>query len=1705
MDETLKDFDLTIQDHKMVGEQEEYDISAMPLQSNPISDQTAEQRAIRYDFALGDKSQGLDKVKAILQSPGGEDQLREQAALDEEAKRKQAALELYRSGEATAGNGQQLEDIATAAQTPVSRETAMEKKFAEATIGTSLSLTENPDEVNEAQEEMPEMSQGMYDFYVDSITLKQGLNKIAEDAEDIVSKMNYSDGNYIYQRGKTLIPLYSWSSQRNDTLGESLDTWMQGSNKEQQYAVIKGMKAEEGIALAKAIYQEIAASNPLEARDWAVGLTAYTAGDVDNAFGLIDLASVTPIGMARKLVAKGATSAGRLAVREVRGAAAIRAANRINRVPAFGNVEEAKASLEKIISGLQGKQRDLLVSKIEKGRGGNPLQSAVVGKLLDKTIEDTGALERMLKELKTVKANKAAPLLERIRRTAISVSDKHLSFPEMMSSMGHVERASRLQAMEWGKKLAGKATQTFQEGLADVGERVPSLFNPNFFITDASQFSKVRTKRLMDFVASNQDAIARASAGVMNVSRLPLEVENLALDVAEAGIKDQFKSVPDAILHAVTRVNSESNTLTNSAYVEAVIGKPDGTLFASAKIALNHAKNRYNLSVTERDIFQEGDGYVIRLRKDIDETEDRIRDGLITTGNTSDFTSPKLFGIIPLPKSTKKLQGAKDTFSKFQNEQRAVTAHAQTMIQALFKQTAEVLGNLSKREKAALDKIMKINRDFERIPGKGETRGMFYQNTFELEQAYQQHIKRLPTDNEVAAYVAEVQRSDADYLVKTLSQYTVKSRLGIERLTTTHNGKELTFEGKVLDSIPFDSTYEGSVFLKTTSKDPGKYMLTKKVGNAQIINKAIKDQNLRIIQTHNPEAVELRGTFGVSGPVNYIVVPELKTGPLKLSEQVSYRPGFHVAYKDEFFIKQPVLYRDSSGRQVYSGDVVALGVSNTAKGGKEVALLERARLAVLSKDDTLLKSVLDEGLPYTVSEFKKLFKTRFDVKTPFALVKQGENAGLPSVKLGNGKSLQEHAGHYEDFSNSPLNLSKQTTDDFLGSKDGPLYSIANKGTEDNPIWVMDEARTIDPIATQVEAMGRLIRDKHYNDYKISAAESFIQEFGVKKGLMYLNGKPMMTHDLRRNPAWAVANAEIRGTGMEAIVAKNAQKAIANLTSHPSLIGSHLANAQAKLLSMTHLYAGEKYVNIVDDWSASLKTDLPSKFRALAFHTKLGLFNPVQVFLQGQTLGNIQAIAPMHGPGGTMVSAWMRRLDLLPGDTEALASMAKSASKITRGWNEKMFLESYDGLKRSGFDLIGGDLSWRNDIGDPKVFQGKVGKFLDWSALLFNGTERFVRLASWNTAYAEYAGKMPKLVGKMTDNDYKAILVRAQQLSGNMTRDSHAFWQEGYASTATQFWGYSGRMFDLMVGNRLTPAEKARLVSFWSVMYGVPTATTASLPIWPFSDSIRQMLFEHDTNPDEGLTGLIMNGMLAQSIAGMTGEQYDIGTRWGPGAIQVLWDLSQDKRDETGLDILGKMLGGASGSIALDIARSASPVLGDVADMISGDGGETVLLEDVTSLLSDNVSSAGLARRAWSTFNYGMYVDKNKKTKVEGLESWEGVFHGLTGLEKIDIKNGYILNRSSQDKKADEAYAMKKASEYIRLFYQANSEGNREAALDYKAKVQAIRIGANLTEKQMSDLFDRVRKEKTYLDTSVKNYQEDALDQPQKNTRIEMFQ
>jgi hypothetical protein len=1618
----------------------------------------------KLNLALGDSSPGTDKIKSLLQSPGGEDSLRQQAVLDETQKRNDAAVSAISDG--SPDPNFPVKEVVAQMQQPIDPAAALEKAWGNKVLDTGLAMTNHSAEVDAGYTAPVSAVQKTF---ADGIAKDTGFQKIAEEANATVASMGWMDSSYLKAVGKSYSnPFYSWYKQTSVAQDQGALKLAEGYSKLEQYQAIRALPPEEALKTARGIYDQIAKDNILEARDWINGLVEYGSPFEETVGAYIDVASLL------------------IPVKAVKGISkSEKFIPDASRVPAFAGPDR----IERVLQNLASKQKVLTEEMVVQGRKGNTIKTQMNKAVLDKVTTDYNQLKALAESAKSTPEVQA--VLNRIERTTLLAKDHRLEVPEVLSGAGFVDDAAEMQALSWSKPLSGDAGEPAEKGIAQLVARTPSLFNPKEMTVLATDFSKVQAGRLADRLMENAALMRESISGVLPVSRLPTDIEAKALELAKKDINEQFKEVQDAIL-AVKSIPSSANPLTNTAFTETVFGKPNGSLFKSKEEALNTGRVLYDMQINKGDIYQEGDGYVIRFRKDINETSSDVRDQLITLNNETNLDRNG-FGVIP-----KSLQGVKETFSKFQQQQRGTLTHAQTATQALIRGSAEAISNLNKTEFQSLNKIMKINRDFETIPGKSETRGMFYNNLGELESAYVKHLKRLPSEREAEAYFTFVQLSDLDYIYRSASLYTLKARSGIEKVGFKIGQMDASFEGKLVDNIPFGADDPGSVFYLFEPKSGKGTVKTLKDADYEVLVKTgLKDGSLKAIQTYDPAVAGQQ--LGTSGGINFIVTPNVSRGAINLSEQLPYRPGFHVKYKDKWFLKQPKIFWDSAKRRVYGGDTSLFGVSNEAKGKKLMGALEDARQAYLAKDDAAMKAAIDKGLPHSLQDLKKMFKTgQYDKDTPFFLTETGQSAADGQVFGSNGKNLEGHTGRFEDYSNSPWNLSQRDRIGYTGEKNSALWSTAEAGTEDNPLFKFSDARTVDPIATQVQALSRLIRSRHFNDYQISAAETFVEEFGVRRGKLSLNGKTLTANELRRNPVYFLHRAEVSGDKLDAAAnsARVVQRATQELISHSSPVAESLSTLQAKLLSSIYNKSGDKYIDVVDDLSTGairFANNLPSKLRAIAAHTKLFLFNPVQFLMQLQTYGNMVAIAPSHAGSGAMVSMWMRRLDLLPEDADVIEWMSKNSSKITPGWSPEMFKESYKHLKRTGFDLIDGDLSIRNNLADPKVLQGVVGNFLDSAAMIFNGTERFIRLAAWNTAYKEYIEKFPKLVGKLSNDDAKTILNRAQMFSGNMTRDSHAFWQEGYMSGITQFWGYTGRMFDLMTGSQTTKAEKARLLLTWSTLYGVPVAATPFVPIWPWQDQIKKTMLENGVAPDEGVADLITNGLVSTAIEAVSGTEFNVGKRFGPGNIDTLWKLTHMRYGETGLSQMLDIAGGAGGTITGQIISSSFPVISDLVDIIQGDVNESVTTEHLRGLLG-NISTFNNADKAWAIYQYGTKTAKNGRAVDNTPDRWEALVHSVTGLKTVQEDTNWIKNQLNKDYSSQRSAISTEAKKYLRLMLNSQKQQDWKAAAEYKLEADALFKAGGFTPDQIKKAIKAVTKEKDYetmtTDQFQKNYGEE---------------
>jgi hypothetical protein len=342
----------------------------------------------------------------------------------------------------------------------------------------------------------------------------------------------------------------------------------------------------------------------------------------------------------------------------------------------------------------------------------------------------------------------------------------------------------------------------------------------------------------------------------------------------------------------------------------------------------------------------------------------------------------------------------------------------------------------------------------------------------------------------------------------------------------------------------------------------------------------------------------------------------------------------------------------------------------------------------------------------------------------------------------------------------------------------------------------------------------------------------------------------------------------------------------------------------------------------------------------------------------------------------------------------------------------------------------------------------------------------------------------------------------------MTRDSHAFWQEGDLSMMTQFWGYTARLFDLLTGKRITGKEKARILAVNSMMYGVPMSLGTLAPIYPFHEEIRQQLQEAGYNTNQGWLDPMMNGVVASAISGITylatGEemQLDIGGRWGPDAIQMLYNLMDTRRGETGMDELLQLLGGASGTIVGKMVTDSIPVAKDIAYTLgTGGNGTSILMADALNL-GKNISSYNVLERAWTAFNLGVYKTKDGRIVDPDYDVFEAAFHAATGIETQDVSDTYLKFMSATEQQEYENKISKEAKRWIRLYFGSDNDEDRK---EYLEKIKTTFDKANFRSDQRERVWKSIQEEPSLREAAEEAFVKAPNDPAQQQERQIMIQ
>lgn len=1100
-------------------------------------------------------------------------------------------------------------------------------------------------------------------------------------------------------------------------------------------------------------------------------------------------------------------------------------------------------------------------------------------------------------------------------------------------------------------------------------------------------------------------------------------------------------------------------SIANTGYNVFRLGRPGGHFFDTPEeAALWRSSGGYG--IPDAQVRHSGQGYFLQVARPINLKSPEVLNALLDAKDA----------VTPRSKLTSVLNSFGDKGAPFapvasrvsdaQLGARQVFVQQPTQVIKDILDNTKALPSLSKSSKRDLERFMDVLRRQEYVDPTGiAQKGVQITNQGQLEAAWSDVFKRNPTKSESAAFVTAQNINMYEYVLDNLSFYSHQVRQGMMKYT--QDGVD-AFQGVERKSINWDNP-EGTIRLYNAETGEVKNYpkaLTK-ASTREELNELVDNEGYKLIQTSNP--------FQFDSPVHFVMTKTAKVENIPY-QQIPFKGTGHIGYDYQNFVKQAKTSQGGYDRApvYHTNDVSVMPVTSEAQAKQIAENLETARGLYNNKSLGEMTRFMRQNIPGIDPEkfIQKLKNGTLDPSMPFVHVKSGQSTMDTQVY----KNLFK--GGQESWRDSNLNLLKGAQTQFTGHRGWDISGIGQATNEDNPIFESLHPRLVDPLPMMATALQRAVRNKYIQDYQLLSAEHFVEEFSHT-----LKAAPI--EELRENPIAVLANPkwDVHAEPSELAAAKGYRDAVMNLLGTQTEYGKATQWIKTKLLNSVYNNFGEKASDFAYE---KVLSAIPSPLllaRSLAFHLKLGLFNPVQFFLQSQTAAQVLALSPVHGVPGA-AAGWMMRLLHAGESTDAVAHFGRIAERI--GWKAEDFTEAYNLMKRSGVFNIGPQHAWKDDILDPSLFTQGSRSFFDKGMAFFNEGERSNHMAGLATAYREWRSE-----NKFATMDRAAeskILARYDDLTGNMTHASSTALNRGFLSVPGQFFTYTERLAEgLLWGRRLTPVQKVRAFAVYSALYGVPIGLAAETT-YPFYNDFREALLRNgNTNYGPAVEGL-MQGIPETFLHWATGTEFDVGSRMGPNGQQLVHDAVHGDAN------LLEAVGGASASILGSTLASAQPLWHDVQQGLSHDPNFSgkIATNDLIDV-AKNISTVSNAGKIFMAMNAHKYVTTGQVTVDNNVSTLEGLMMGITGMTPTRINDVSATKDLLKGMNA----AQTKARQQMTVNWQRYwNESDPKTAQDYLAQVRywAVLGGFTPQEEQsiMSSAIGQYKDEETIQKLKLQN-------------------
>lgn len=1527
--------------------------------------------------------------------------------------------------------------------------------------------------------------------------------------DELISRAKNHTGiaGKVWDFAESMVPLKQYNDMNNaltTALPEFKDEpWFTGNKVDALMNYIARVGTDEGLRILEKVGSTLISENVWIAQD-LLSLMKNN-NEVDrNLTSIFDVADVSDIA-----ATFGAVKLGKRLLRKVKGAKVSGRVNNavssaIERSGSTRSADEFDTELGRTLRNTSHDEFDRRLGEVLGDNAPDYSTSGLSEKKKRKLAARAKRMERAVDEAKA--ARKTAAREERTKRLA-----GRRNFEEEMASRRESDTSYNSASRRWERRLAAgtradevgtptasleAAGETTAAGL-DRSTRAsakingvlddlnlketpgafeslsttPTLYNPELWFSGLKNsavgiFNSNAVVRKLEKLTKDFQEI---SVGILRdpvlLRRLSITQMHAAMEDALERARIEFPEANHAVLDANQVVDTfglKHNKATNTDMVAIRYGRTNGTLFPSKEAAMSFGHRVFspkNLQWSARETV--GGEWYTELYKPIDETSLKVRGTeLENYEKTPQSAVNKFIGW---------LRAAPYRVSESQTEVRNIVTHSRALIQERMRPIFKEIGKMRKAEREDLRRVLEDYR----------SRRYFADTLAEFINDFRNVTGVAPSLQQTQSYYAYKHMNELDYIIRDFGWYRDKVRHGIENFEfsfhhTNSNGittefQSGKFEGRILADLP-EIVDDAKVFI--ADRHNGSYSTTLRrlhEGESQI-RQDLKSGRKVLIHVANQNLNPLKGVNGDDELISYVITDNHRSSPIGLQNAPNV-PGGHIVYRFEDYVKAGSFHKGTDGTVTYLGDV-SLFNAPTAKAAKEVAdLMDQARLLLKNNAPEYADFVHTKlGEYYDDTSFRKLFESTvmpdgsvkeppLSLEAPIVAVKSGaRTTDLVNVDY---RGLFPN-NRFVDSIDNPHNLYGSIDKKFAGQRGEeslrPVFVEEGtlKGVDFRNTTTVVDNTLLDPFRTLEEALSNSLRSRILTDYKIKSVEDFVREFGDT-----LNAP---IEQLRNNPVQALHEGVWKynySDKKKLVAAKNARRAILELLGTKTEASKSVDFINEYMQSWAFDKMGIKGWKLVSDWALPTVND-PTKFlRSFAFHSKLGLFNPVQLFLQAQSSINAVALSPKNGMKGALLTPFLRAM-MVSGKDPIIKASAAKAEKVLGIFGVKAadVEEMYKWGRQSGFFTIEGEVAFKNDISDPKLFKGVFGNTLDKGAMFFNEGERMVRMTSWATAWADWKALSGNSFRKIDEKAIGEILALSKKYSLNMTSESAAAWQRGIASVPTQFFSYQARIVEQFFDGKLTIGQKARLASVYAAMYGVPATVGGFIGVWPLQEDVKKYLEANNIPYDNFAMQSIVNGLFPTMLNSILGTDYQFAERYAPGGLSIFKDVYHGDESIIGL------LVGAGGKITGQAADSAWSALGETIPAVgalmgmtdvNNTGGDLDVAWSYIIRAAREVSTVNQMAGLWFALNSGIWYSKNG-TKMAEVTPTDATFMALTGMKTEEMSRTGILMEVMKNANDYKKSIRSQAQTMIKLGTQSNDPKTQRA---YFQRARALWIGAGL--------------------------------------------